>query len=522
MQIPNFLQGAPIGTNILSRQARLVTTHCKRICLLKIASPKLHTSHLTANAEALLRCQTALEQKDKADYEGAQETMRRLWRGVGERPETDSLHPSVAAEVLLCVGILTGWIGSKVQNKDAQEAAKNLISEAINYFQSVGDQKQVAAARVELAYCYWRDGELNEARIMIREALKRLTEGDTKARAILKLTTIEWSAGRRFEALTILNEHEALFKKTPNHTTKGTFHSQLALVLTDLGTEYFQRAVREYKEADYHFKLAHNPVFRADVKNNVGFLLNKISRFKEAHKYLNEARRLTVNFRDKARTAQIDDTRAQVLTREGKFKEAEIVARKAAFVLEKGGHQCFLADALITQGVALARSDKQERAQFVLQKAIDVALQVEARNKAGLAALTLIEEVDDLSPATIQAAYQQAQEWLAGSHGQDVVRRLNVAASKLARSLRGEMSAEDATEILLTKPGDFQQSMLEYERKIIRQALAQAHGRVTPAARLLGMSYQALAYIIESRHEDLLKERSPVRRRRSRKEPTDN
>lgn len=495
---------------------------------MKITSPKLHTSHLTANAEALLRCTTALEQKDKADYEGAQETMRRLWRGIGERPETELLDPSVAAEVFLCVGILTGWIGSKIQSRDAQETAKNLISEAINYFQSVGDQKKVAAAQVELAYCYWRDGELNEARIMLGEALKRLTtEGDTRARAILKLTTVEWSAARYYEALTILNDNASLFQKTPNHTTKGAFHSQLANMLTNVATpenqtEYFRRAVSEYKEADYHFKLARNPVFRADVKNNVGFLLKKLSRFKEAHKYLNEARRLTISFRDRARTAQIDDTRAQVLIEEGKLKEAEIVARKAAFVLEKGGHQCFLADALITQGVALARSKKQERAQFVLQKAIDVALQVEARNKAGLAALTLIEEVDDLSPATIQAAYQQAQEWLAGSHGQDVVRRLNVAAAKLARSLRGEMSAEDATEILLTKPGDFQQSMLEYERKIIRQALAQAHGRVTPAARLLGMSYQALAYIIESRHQDLLQERSPVRRRRSRKEPSDN
>jgi hypothetical protein len=56
------------------------------------------------------------------------------------------------------VGILTGWIGSKNQIKEAQETAKNLITESINYFESVGDQKQLAAARVELAYCYWRDG----------------------------------------------------------------------------------------------------------------------------------------------------------------------------------------------------------------------------------------------------------------------------------------------------------------------------------------------------------------------------
>lgn len=159
---------------------------------MKIASRKLHTSHLSANEEALLRCQTALEQKDKADYEGAQIVMRPFWQALGERPETKDLHASIAAEMLLTVGVLTGWIGGKVQVESAQETAKNLITESSTYFESVGDQKKLAAARVELAYCYWRNGELNEARIMMREALQRLTtEGDTRARAILRLTTIE-------------------------------------------------------------------------------------------------------------------------------------------------------------------------------------------------------------------------------------------------------------------------------------------------------------------------------------------
>ncbi len=140
---------------------------------MKIASPKLHTSHLAANEEALLRCQTALEQKDRKDAQGALSTMELLWRGVGEWPETKGLHASVEAEVLLCVGILTGWIGSRNQIKGAQETAKNLITESITYFESVGDYKKVAAARTEIAYCYWRDGELNEARIMLRESLKK-------------------------------------------------------------------------------------------------------------------------------------------------------------------------------------------------------------------------------------------------------------------------------------------------------------------------------------------------------------
>jgi hypothetical protein len=139
--LPDFLQGAVTGTNIRAGGSKLPYTHGKGFIPVKITLPKLHISPLT-NEEALRACQTALEQKDREDYAGAQETMRRLWRGVGDRPEAKGLHGSVEAEVLLCVGILTGWIGSKNQIKNAQETAKNLISESITYFDSVATSKR--------------------------------------------------------------------------------------------------------------------------------------------------------------------------------------------------------------------------------------------------------------------------------------------------------------------------------------------------------------------------------------------
>lgn len=451
--------------------------------------------------------------------------MRPFWRGVGERPNLEGLHDLVAAEVLMTVGILTGWIGSRDEIKEAQETAKNLLTESIDLYESSGDLKMVAAARVELAYCYWRDGELNESEDMLREALQKLaTPGDTRARALLKLTTVVWTAGRPEEALRILEENAELFKRIPNHTTKGIFHSQLAnmqqiIAASENKKEYFLRAVAEYKEADHQFRLARNPIYRADVKNNVGVLLFKLGRFKEAHKYLEEARRLTISFKDKARTAQIHETLAQVLIAERKYKEAEHLARKAASALEKSGHQCLVADALITQGIALARLGRMQRAQFAFQQASEVAHKVHALNKAGMAALTMIEEISDLSPAMLHAAYQQAREWLSDSQSQDILLRLNNAAGKLATSLRGELSGEEATEILFSKGFDLQGKILEYERSMIKQALAQANGRVTHAASLLRLTYQGLAYIIQSRHPDLLKQRSPVRRRGKRKEP---
>ena len=486
---------------------------------MKITSPKLHTSHVAPNEEAVLRCQTALELKDRGCYEGARQAMGSLWRRVGERPDIGGLHPSVAAEVLLCTGILTRWIGSKNQFKESQYIARDLISESIRCYETTGDVTKIAAARVELAYCYWREGSLDEARIMFTEALQRLTtEGNTRAHALLGLAVVEWSASRFSEALNILTNNASLFKKITNRTIKGTYHNQLAMVLRKLApsgnpVDHFKRVLREYEEAEAYFKLARNVPFRADVNNNIGNLYRDLSRFKDAHVRLELARRLRLGVKDKVGVAQIDDTRANVFIAQKKFKEAEAIAKNAVRVLEKSGHQCLLTDALITHGIALARLKQFDRARFTFQKAIEVAHQVGALNKAGLAALTMIEELDELTPDASYAAYERASEWLSTSQSQDILLRLNAAAKKIFAKLSRELNEEDLSVSLTNRACDLHAEVLKFEGRIIRQALAQSNGSVTRPALLLGLSYQGLAYIIASRHTDLLKERSPVRRR---------
>ena len=103
------------------------------------------------------------------------------------------------------------------------------------------------------------------------------------------------------------------------------------------------------------------------------------------------------------------------------------------------------------------------------------------------------------------------------SQSKEILTRLNIAAGKFVSSVRSNLSSEDATEILLTQGIDFQQKLLDTEREMITKALAQTGGRITPAARLLKLSYQALSYIIDSRHKDLLKVRSPKRPRKHRR-----
>ncbi|HSS19857.1 MAG TPA: tetratricopeptide repeat protein [Pyrinomonadaceae bacterium] len=428
------------------------------------------------------------------------------------------------AEVVLTVGILTRWIGSRNQLKESQTFARDLIGESMTFFESQGDFKKAATAQSELAYCYWREGSLDEARIMFKEALAKLTtEGNSRANAILGLAIVEWTDSRFDESLRVLNDSASLFGKIPSHAIRGAYHSQRAMVLRGLipsgkHLDHIKQVIREYEEADRHFKLAHNTVYRADVKNNLGFLLYKISRYKDAHHYLEQARRLRTSVRDKIGVAQIDDTRAQVYIAEKKFKDAEAVARNAVRILAKSGHQCLLADALITQGIALARLKQVDHAQFVFQKAIEVAHQVGALNKAGLAALTMIEELTQLPLESLCAAYDRAGEWLEKSQSQDILLRLNAAGRTIFARLRAEGGKgpellEDPIEALLNKPCDLQREVLKFEGMVIQRALAKSSGSLTRTATLLSMSYQALAYILESRQKNLMKERTPIRRR---------
>lgn len=512
----HFLQGRPQRTNIAFA---IVLLHLpKASTFMRIASPKLDTAHLSTSAEASLRCQTALELRDRSEYDAAREVMAPFWNGViGSRPNTKGLHDTVVPEVLLTTGVLTGWLGSRFEIKEADDYARDLITESITLYEAIGDSKKVAEARTEIGYCYWRSGDNDSARIWFTTALERLkTEGNTRANALLGLSVVEWSASRPDESWNVLTSNAKLFRKITNHTLKGFYHNQSALTLRTLATErkrndYFQRAIKHYEEADYHFTLARNTVYRAHVKNNVGYLLFRLSHLRKAHEYLDHARRLLVSVRDKVRVAQVDDTRAQVFIAERRYQQAEATARNAVSSFRKAGRQCFLADALVTHGIALARLTKTVRAQAALQEAVEVAHRVGALNQAGIAALTLIEEIESLPLDLLLSAYDKASEWLAEVQNAGLLARLNQAARKVIARLRSEKRLEGAD--VLFKGLYFPDEVLKFERGLIRAALAEVNGSVTHAAKLLGIGYTRLGRIIEKRHPELLKERTPVHRR---------
>lgn len=86
--------------------------------------------------------------------------------------------------------------------------------------------------------------------------------------------------------------------------------------------------------------------------------------------HLDHARHVLLSLRDTSAVAQVDETRACVFLDQGRFAEAERVARSAVRTFAKSGRHALLAEALLTHGKALARLGKYGAALLAFRRAI--------------------------------------------------------------------------------------------------------------------------------------------------------
>ena len=124
----------------------------------------------------------------------------------------------------------------------------------------------------------------------------------------------------------------------------------------------------------------------------------------------------------------------------------------------------------------------------------------------------MTEELTQLPLEKLHAAYIQARTNLSTSRNEAILLRLLQIADKLPQQTESPTQAE-AAELLLPKAEDLQSAVSAFERRIIQEALTQSNGKVTHAAKLLNITHQSLSYTINTRHKDLLSQRSPVKHR---------
>jgi tetratricopeptide (TPR) repeat protein len=421
---------------------------------------------------AKLCCELSQDFENKGEYEEAREMLSGLWPRIDQRPRVKGLEPEIAAEVLLRAGVVTGWISAD------QEQAKDFISQSLAIFESRKYKKKIAEAQTELALCYMRIGEYHNAADLLKLALAQLSiDSELKAKAVLRSGIVKRHAKPLSEALEFLTNSQPLFEKINSQLLKGCYHQTLGDVLKDLCElerlgDYIDRAFMEYTAASYHLERAEHKRYLAHVENNRGFLYLKANLCREAHEHLNRARRIFSSVDDRVTLAQVDETRARVFLQEKKNAEAEKAARSSVRALENSDRPSLLAESLKRHGIALARLGNYSDALNAFRRSVHLCREIDSLNRAADVALAAFEELD------------------------------HQLAIKDARSLSGR---------------SFDEEIFLIEHELIKQALESAQGRVTFAARSLGIGYQRLVHKLRTRHRDLLNERTPVRHRKRRK-----
>lgn len=463
----------------------------------------------------------AKELEEAGDYEGARRALSSFWTHIGTRPSVDGLTPHDQAEIILRAGVLSGWIGSAQQIPGAQQAAKDLISESIGLFETEGDAERAVNAQIDLAICYWREGALDEARVMLQDVRERAKENaQIMARALLNSCVVEVSASRHTEAYQYLKEAAPLYEQIENHTAKGRYHMQRALVLRHLGAieghpDHIDQALVDYAAASYHYEQAGNVRYQAGVENNVGYLLFTLKRFAEAQQHLERARRLYLSMKDIGRVAQVNEAFARLHLAQGQYEAAERAASGAIFTLERGDEHSLLAEALITHATALARLGQDARSRQSFARAATISETAGDKTSSVNALLTFIEELNaKLSGLELMETYQRADELLEDAADSSILARMRSCSRIVLNGLlkycqSGNFQLED-----FLIGGTLDEEVLHFEGELIRRALHQEQGSVTRAARLLGTTHQGLAFIINGRQRQLLAERKPLRVRR--------
>jgi CheY-like chemotaxis protein len=197
------------------------------------------------------------------------------------------------------------------------------------------------------------------------------------------------------------------------------------------------------------------------------------------------------------------------MLKQGRVVEAEKTVRAAVRTLEKGGEQSLLAEALTTQGTALARLRDPVRAEAILQRASEIAEQAGDSESAGQTALVMIEELGAyLSSDKLKVAADRAGKLLRATQEISTLRRLITCACRVISSLHanpGLPPSVDWTNFSVER------EVHRYEAHFIKLALKDTGGKVTPAAALLGLSgHQSLGFILNNRHKNLLSDRTPI------------
>jgi DNA-binding NtrC family response regulator len=119
----------------------------------------------------------------------------------------------------------------------------------------------------------------------------------------------------------------------------------------------------------------------------------------------------------------------------------------------------------------------------------------------------------ELSVQELIDLYHAADRLLENSKNDAALSRLRACAKLVIAALAETAREQPGADVFLTG-GTLSDELNRYEGELIRRAFDRANGKLTRAAKILGITHQGLRFIIEGRQKDRILGTPPVRKRR--------
>lgn len=459
-------------------------------------------------------CEEIYECEMRGDLRQAIDLLAPYWKGFDSEINISSVTKIAAANLLLRFGSVISAYGSAEQINNSQEKARECLSRAGRIFDDLDDSEGKAQCQNKTGVTYWRNGDLDTAQIYFRESLFYARSNESKAIANLNLAMSESSSFRHSSALKFY-ETAYQFIGGISVFTEAKIRNGIGLVYKDIGkslseTErgaYFDKAIIEFEGALICYEAVQNSRSMILARNNIGFLYYSIGLYDEALRVLEIAEAEARRIQDKDHLSVVSDTLARALIAKGDTRRAVEVAADSVRYLESFESSNLLATALITYGIALARSGEIEKAKSAFRQAEEVAHFIQDFTLANSARLFALREMfSAYSPKDRLSSYLDAVKNLSGNQEKDISDALDDIAAKIEPEIESSVPKAETDKrdlIPLSRPFSLDEKLKTISREYIEAAIRETSGNQSRAAALLGMSRQTFVARVKKDFPDL-------------------
>ncbi|HUF04386.1 MAG TPA: hypothetical protein VMM38_09450 [Aridibacter sp.] len=308
------------------------------------------------------------------DIELLKETLAPVWPDIESHPEIPELEPPEKGELLRLCGFFLGYYGHLNAKTDYQERGKDLLSMAIDEFESAGLDEEAAAAGLNLAWRYLQQGSHGEAEAILeytKGKLGNLSSSPLSLRLKLFDCVTASAAGDFDRALKCVTSLRPSMEKCDDAGVRAQYHIEAAFICAE--TEHLPEALDHYTQAEAFAEVLGNERFQAIILGNIAYVLLKQRRYGRSLDQIEKAISLNRNRSQTGFLAHNFDTKAQGLLGLRDFGRALLAIDTSLELFRQGEDFAGHCDAIFNKVRILMKLGESEEALVLFAELIDLA-----------------------------------------------------------------------------------------------------------------------------------------------------